>query len=130
MRQLISIHLISLFLFSTLVPVQVREGLVHLPEFLEHFKLHRLETPGISFFHFLQIHYGEDFANHQDDHDHSQLPCKAHCNHLHSPTLVALQNLQALKLTLPCLGTINRPVFQGQPYHFSPPGDIWQPPKA
>ncbi len=122
--------LLVLFLFSALVPAQAKEELAKLPGLLEHFKEHQAETPGIGFFQFWKMHYGEDFAQHKGDHDHSKLPGKDHCNHLHAPTLAAFQNLQDFTAGLPTICEASRPVLEDQSYSFSLPNDIWQPPRV
>jgi hypothetical protein len=119
-----------LFLFSALVPAQAKEELAKLPALLEHFEEHQLETPGICFFQLWKMHYGEDFAQHQSDHDHTKLPGKGHCDHLHAPVLVAFQSLQTLTQAPSSIGEASRPLFQDQSYSFSLPCDIWQPPRV
>jgi hypothetical protein len=130
MKNAFAKFLLVLFLFGALVPVQAKEELAKLPDLLEHFKEHQAETPGIPFFQFWKMHYGEDFAQHETDHDHSKLPGKEHCDHLHAPTLIAFQNLQDFPVGQPTIGEASRPVFQDQSYDFSLPQDIWQPPRA
>lgn len=130
MKELIAKSLLVLFLFSALVPAQAKEELAKLPSLLEHFKEHQSETPGISFFQFWKMHYGEGFAKHQTDHDHSKLPGKGHCDHLHAPTMVVFQNLPNFSPAQPVIGEASLPVFQDQSYSFSLPSDIWQPPRA
>ncbi|MCU0345611.1 MAG: hypothetical protein MUC59_01625 [Saprospiraceae bacterium] len=130
MKNVIAKFLLVLFLFGALVPAQAKEELAKLPGLLEHFKEHQAETPGIGFFQFWKMHYGEGFAQHQTDHDHSKLPGKEHCDHLHAPILVAFQHLQIHSPALPTIGEASRPVFQDQSYDFSLPSDIWQPPRA
>jgi len=130
MKQIVAKFLLFLFLFSALLPAQAKEELAKLPELLEHFKEHQAETPGIAFFQFWKMHYGEDFAQHQSDHDHSNLPMKHHCEHVHAYALALLPQ--------PCLNPSisqvstngNQPVFIDQSYSFSLPNDIWQPPRA
>jgi hypothetical protein len=114
MKNTIAKFLLVLFLFSALVPAQAKEELAKLPGLLEHFKEHQAESPGISFFYFWKMHYGEGFAQHQTDHDHSKLPGKEHCDHLHAPTLVAFQNLPDFTAAQPTIGEASRPVFEDQ----------------
>lgn len=130
MRKAFAKFLLTLFLFGALVPAQAKEELAKLPGLLEHFKEHQAETPGICFFQFWKMHYGEGFAKHQTDHDHSKLPGKGHCNHLHSPTVVVFQHFKAPTPAPPTIGKASHPVFEDQSYHFSLPSDIWQPPRA
>lgn len=52
--------------------------LVRMPSLLEHFKIHCLETPDISFARFLWLHYSENSHTHGDN-SHANLPL--HCSH-------------------------------------------------
>jgi hypothetical protein len=131
MKKTVAYILLLIFLFGAFVPVQAKEELVKLSYLFDHYKEHKIETPGVTFFQFWKMHYGEDFAQHQTDHDHSKLPGKAHCNHLlHAPVLVAFQDFQTLTPPQPIIGEASRPIFQDQSYHFSLPSDIWQPPRV
>jgi hypothetical protein len=104
--------------------------LAKLPGLLEHFKEHRIETPGISFFQFWGMHYGEGFAQHQSDHDHSGLPMKHHCDHVHALALALLPQQGFNPSYLLNAANSNQHVFIDQSYSFSLPNDIWQPPRA
>ncbi|MBK9017721.1 MAG: hypothetical protein IPM82_28790 [Saprospiraceae bacterium] len=122
--------LLILFLFSALVPVQAKEELAKLSALLDHYKEHKAETPNLTFFQFYKMHYGEDFAQHQSDHDHSNLPMKHQCEHVHLPSLALIPQPIINPLQQPELLKGNRPVFNDQSYSFSLPQDIWQPPRA
>lgn len=128
MRKIIAIHLIALFLFSALVPAQVQEELAKLPTLLEHFQEHKIETPELGFFAFLKMHYGEGFAQHQSAHDHSKLPGKSDCHHLHAPAPAVLP-VAAIAAPAPLQTEAYQPVFADQSYDFILLHDIWQPPR-
>lgn len=129
MKNAIAKLLLVLFLFGSLVPAQAKEELAKLPGLMDHYNAHQAAAPNTSFFQFWSMHYGEGFAQHQSDHDHSKLPGKAHCSHLHVPILVAFQYphdaLPARPIT--CRGTL--PIYEDQSYQVSHLMDIWQPPR-
>lgn len=130
MKNAFAKFLLVLFLFSALVPAQAKEELAKLPDLLEHYKAHKLEDPSIGFLAFYKMHYGADFAQHQTDHDHSGLPMKHHCDHVHAPALALLpQQCFNPSISLVSING-NQPVFIDQSYSFSLPNDIWQPPRA
>lgn len=129
MRRLTAILLLPIFLFGALVPVQAQEELTKLSSLLEHFQEHKLETPELTFFTFLKMHYGEEFANHRSAHDHSELPMKTAHNHAHVPVPVVLPSFDFFVPKAPA--SIGRQlVFADQSYSFTFPHDIWQPPKS
>lgn len=130
MHRFFAIHLLALFLFSALVPAQTKEELAKLPTLLKHYKEHQSETPGMGFFKFWKMHYSEDFAQHQSDHDHSGLPMKHHCDHAHAAALALLppssfNTPRAFELT-----NHIQPLFIDQSYAFALLHDIWQPPRV
>ncbi|MCB0518536.1 MAG: hypothetical protein H6577_10165 [Lewinellaceae bacterium] len=129
MRKIIAIHLLTLFLFSALVPVQVQEELAKLPTLLKHFDEHKIQTPDLSLFAFLEMHYGEEFAQHRSAHDHSKLPGKGACNHLHAPAPAVLPVAILTTASTP-VAVAKQPVLSDQSYTFILPHDIWQPPRA
>lgn len=129
MRKIIVIHLIALFLFSALVPAQAQEELAKLPTLLKHFKEHKTQTPELGFFTFLKMHYGEDFDQHQSAHDHSELPGKSECQHLHAPAPAVLP-VAAMAAPAPLQTEVYQPVFADQSYAFILLHDIWQPPRT
>lgn len=130
MKNKIAKFLLVLFLFGALVPAQAKEELAKLPGLLEHFKEHRLEDPSIGFLAFYKMHYGADFAQHQSDHDHSGLPMKHQCDHVHASALALLPQQEFTPPYFFEAATGNQPVFIDQSYSFSLPNDIWQPPKV
>lgn len=129
MKKAIATFLLSLFLFSALLPAQVREDLVKFPALLQHFQEHKAESPGLAFLDFYQMHYGEEFAKHKGAHDHSKLPGKEVCNHLHAPVPAVLPSAILAVKPVPTTAQ-NLSVFTDQSYSFSLPQDIWQPPKV
>ncbi len=57
---------------------------------LEHFQEHKTKTPNLSFVVFYKMYFGEESGKHMGDHDHSKLPGKQACNHLHAPVPAVL----------------------------------------
>ncbi len=129
MRRLIAIYLTALFLFSALVPVRVQEELAKLPSLLEHYDEHLVQTPDLTFPAFLKLHYGEEAAKHHSDHDHSGLPGKDTCGHLHAPSMALLPIAAVSSQPIPATAP-DRSVFSDQSYSFSLLNDIWQPPRV
>lgn len=64
---------VTLLTESLFPNVEVGE-LVKVPELLEHYKNHRLETPDITFFEFLHLHYGDSQHAQRDAGHHQKLP--------------------------------------------------------
>ncbi|MEM0541079.1 hypothetical protein WFZ85_00470 [Flavobacterium sp. j3] len=73
-KRSLAVVFLSLYLFST---TEFHE-LLKLPILFEHFESHKKETPTISFWEFLCIHYAHGQVQ-DDDHDKDmQLPYKSH----------------------------------------------------
>lgn len=67
---------ILLALYLTLVqltPTAVWEECAKIEQLREHYRLHRLTEPALTFVDFLRIHY-QDTTQHQQQHDHSEIP--------------------------------------------------------
>ena len=73
--------LLLFYLYIALAPLPLRDELARLPGLIAHFQLHRLDDPEQGFISFLLQHYGQEFASHQAEHDHSELPGKSHPAH-------------------------------------------------
>ena len=129
MRKFFAISLLTLFLYSALVPTQVKEELAKLPTLLEHFGEHKIHTPELTFLAFLEMHYGEDFAQHRSAHDHCNLPGKSTSHQLHAPALAVLPEVVISASSTPQVA-MYRPVFADQSYDFILLHDIWQPPRT
>ncbi|NUO02742.1 MAG: hypothetical protein HUU01_19210 [Saprospiraceae bacterium] len=133
MKQTILTLLIPVHLFSAMALNGPGEAWIKLPSLLRHFSEHRLETPGLSFFAFLEQHYGEAFSNHQNAHDHSDLPMKNLPEHG-----LCCTSAQIGLLTPPVLPRLLPPDRFTVRNFFSDPYligsciafDIWQPPKS
>jgi hypothetical protein len=127
-RKALSYSFLFLFLFGALVPGQAQEELTRLPVLWKHYQVHKTECPSTTFYQFLQLHYGKDFAQHRTAHDHSKLPMKSGDNHLHLLGPVDLP--KPIVTVLQSVPIINQPiVFKDQAAPQSFLSDIWQPPR-
>lgn len=124
--------LLILYLYIALAPLQLRDELARLPGLIAHFQLHRQDDPGQNLLSFFAQHYGQEFAQHQSEHDHSDLPGKAH--HPHDCTCAAAMAQIVPANLLPMLHPPLEPMDAGHfPAHnllpSTFPDNIWQPPR-
>lgn len=128
MRSYFAYHLLLIFLFGSLVPGKAQEELAKLPVLLQHYGEHDAQSPGNTFFQYLQLHYGNQFAQHRPEHDHSGLPMKSSVSHAPAPALADLPAIGAVHFQLrPTVE--NTPIYIDQNYFFLSLPGIWQPPK-
>jgi hypothetical protein len=123
-----------LYLFVSLVPAGVKEELAKCAQLIEHFHEHRAETPDLSFFNFLALHYGEAFAEHRSDHNHSDLPGKTSQSHSHvmacSCSVPALPASVHWQITPPQT-VVQTPAPGDETLHsYLRSSGIWQPPRV
>lgn len=124
--------LLLLYLYIGLAPLPLRDELARLPGLIAHFQLHRLGNPGQDFRSFFAQHYGQEFAQHQSEHDHSDLPGKAHPAHDCTCAVTMAQIIPADVLPM-----LHPPPELLGAVHFSAdsllpsthPDNIWQPPR-
>lgn len=74
-KQLSAILFLIIFSLTTLVPSTIRD-VGKIANLFEHYQEHQLTDANISFWAFIELHYGSDFQQHQKAHDHSKLPLK------------------------------------------------------
>lgn len=133
MNRLTCISLLLLYLFAVLVPAPVKSELGKLDQLVAHYIEHKGETPDLSLFAFFQLHYGEEFVEHQADHNHADLPGKESPGRSHALAcgcnVPALPAACALVIGIPAFGkhipiptvdTPNSSIFSS---------GIWQPPR-
>ena len=133
MYRLTGISLLLLYLFAVLVPASVKDEMGKLDQLIAHYMEHKDETPELSFLAFLQLHYGEEFANHQPEHNHADLPGKESPNHAHALAcgcyLPALPAQCALALGLPAFAKHIPFPTDNQLISSLFSSGIWQPPR-
>jgi hypothetical protein len=76
MKRYTASFLLAFFLLTTFVPPTVWQAFGQLADLKTHFEEHQKEDPNMTFFAFLRLHYGSEFAKHAAKHDHSKLPLK------------------------------------------------------
>lgn len=134
MRIFLSQILLTFYLLSALAP-QWLEEFAKIPALIAHYQSHRLENPGITLSQFISQHYGEGYASHCKQHDHSKLPGKAKhndsCMHLNSIAEPADFQLD-ITTSHPNWEMPQDAVFFGQDQNLISTylSCIWQPPRA
>ena len=124
--------LLLFYLYIALAPLPLRDELARLPGLIAHFQLHRLDDPEQGFISFLLQHYGQEFASHQAEHDHSELPGKSHPAHDCACTAAMAQIVPAndIPALRPPLETADAAQFPADTLRPSTrPDNIWQPPR-
>jgi hypothetical protein len=124
--------LLLFYLYIALAPLPLRDELARLPGLIAHFQLHRLDDPEQGFISFLLQHYGQEFASHQAEHDHSELPGKSHPAHDCACTAAMAQIVPAndIPALRPPLETADAAQFLADNLLPSTlPDNIWQPPR-
>ncbi len=124
--------LLLFYLYIALAPLPLRDELARLPGLIAHFQLHRLDDPEQGFISFLLQHYGQEFASHQAEHDHSELPGKSHPAHDCACTaamaqIVPANDIPALRPPLETADAAQFPADNLLPSTL--PDNIWQPPR-
>lgn len=79
MRTYLSKFMLTLYLLLAFTP-QWLEEFAKLPALMVHYQEHLQESPSTTIVSFISQHYGKDYADHCNQHDHSKLPGKAKHN--------------------------------------------------
>ena len=76
---------------GSLLPGFGSDQSAHLGDLVQHYQQHRKTDPGLSFAHFLKMHYGAD-SEHQKhpNHSHQNLPTGGHAVPAYTPAAVRL----------------------------------------
>jgi len=126
MTKTISILLLSLTLIGSVVDLH---SVAKMPRLLEHYKEHRKRLPGSSFMDFLDLHYGRQASQHDQDErgKHQNLPFKSStCTFSH--ILSVISSVNACEIT-----SINfyrsYPNFYQSTFDTGFSESIWQPPR-
>lgn len=76
MRKILVIALITVHLFGNTELNQ----LFKIPNLITHYFQHHRQDPSVSFYKFLEMHYGGDDGTKADDSEDSKLPCHSFCH--------------------------------------------------
>jgi hypothetical protein len=131
MKQFTAISLLFIFSLTTLVPSTMWGDIGKIANLIEHYKEHKKADVNISFWAFLDLHYGSDFQKHQTAHDHSKLPLKS--AHHAANSLILLSDIYQSTLNIASKSVVpekkqSLPSFN-QSFISRSLTDIWQPPR-
>lgn len=104
------------------------QQLLKLPYLMEHFKMHQVETPDMSFGRFIKIHYLAPIQDDDDFEQHQSLPFRG--IQQHAGISICTPHHTAVKVAPPpspsteffCYNEVNKPQFSAF--------DIFQPPRC
>lgn len=131
MKQFISISLLIIFSLTTLVPSTMWNDMGKIANLVEHFQEHKKVDSSISFWSFIELHYGSDFKKHQTEHDHSKLPLKNTHPSISTLIVVSEINQSSINITFESTSPETKQVmpFFHQSLVSQSLTDIWQPPR-
>ena len=131
MKQFIAIQLLIIFSLMTLVPSTIWSDMGKIANLIEHFQEHKQEDSSISFWSFMELHYGSDFQKHQTAHDHSKLPLKNTHPSVNALILLSDINQPTLNISLESAIPEKKQVMHSFHQNFISRNltDIWQPPR-
>jgi hypothetical protein len=84
MNSKLGVFLLAAQILMVLAPAPLQTELAKMDHLVQHFIEHRKQSSELSFLSFLSLHYGESFSQHQDDHNHANLPGKDGPTHKHA----------------------------------------------
>ena len=98
---------------------------------LEHFQEHKNADSSISFWSFIELHYGSDFKKHQTAHDHSKLPLKNTHPSVSTLSVVSEFNQSSINIIFESISPETKQVMPSfhQSFVSQSLTDIWQPPR-
>lgn len=126
MTKSISILLLSLTLMVSVVDLH---NLAKMPRLIEHYKEHRKRLAGFSFMDFLDLHYGRQAVQHDQDErgKHRTLPFKSStCTFSHILTIISRVNAYEITFISFCVSYSN---FYQSTFSVGFSDSIWQPPR-
>ena len=99
---------------------------------IEHFQEHKKEDGSISFWSFIELHYGSEFQKHQTAHDHSKLPLKNAHPSVSTLIVVSDINYSTLNINEQLAAPEQKQVLPSFKQSFISRNltDIWQPPRV
>jgi hypothetical protein len=130
MAKSVVVVILSIFTVESMLPEVDLTELSRLPELWSHFQKHQIESPGISFIEFLNLHYDDPQHFETAPVDHQKLPFSK--NHRHripsfqiaqDPVIISFQTVFCY---LRKLERVHYPVI----YPNTVASSIWQPPKV
>ncbi len=132
MKRILSISLLFIFSLTTLVPSTLWSDMGKIANLIEHFQEHKKEDSSISFWSFIELHYGSEFQKHQAAHDHSKLPLKNAHPSVSTLIVVSDINYPALNINSPLASPQQKQVMPSFNQSFISRNltDIWQPPRV
>lgn len=132
MKQFISINLLIIFSLTTLVPSTLWSDMGKIANLIEHYHEHKKEDASISFWSFIELHYGSDFKKHQTAHDHSKLPLKNTHPSVSTLSVVSEINHASINITFESISPETKQVMPSFNQNFISRNltDIWQPPRV
>jgi hypothetical protein len=131
-KRIISISLLFIFSLTTLVPSTMWSDMGKIANLIEHFQEHKKEDSSISFWSFIELHYGSEFQKHQAAHDHSKLPLKNAHPSVSTHIIVSDINYSTLNINSQLAVPEQKqslPSFN-QSFISRNLTDIWQPPRV
>jgi hypothetical protein len=131
-KQFAAISLLFIFSLTILVPSTIWGDLGKIANLIEHYKEHKKEDSSISFWAFLDLHYGSDFQKHQTAHDHSKLPLKSTQHAIYSHILLSDIYQSNLNIAAKWVAPEKKQAlpFFNQSFISRSLTDIWQPPRV
>lgn len=123
--------LLSAYLFAgSLFPGNSFANFSELPNLFQHFEFHKTtETPGISFFDFMVLHYGDDTHEKSDMDHHQKLPFHHQTNSAPADKIVYNNNFDKF-LAVEAGSRFNTIIFRNEFFSSAVTKGIFHPPKA
>lgn len=134
MRTYLSKFMLTLYLLLAFTP-QWLEEFAKLPALMAHYQEHLQENSSTTILSFISQHYGKDYIDHCNQHDHSKLPGKAKhndaCMHMNATGASVLPHFTEVFVRPVWDAPSNSNVFaQDQTLRSTYLSGIWQPPRA
>jgi hypothetical protein len=121
-----------MFSLTTLVPSTMWTDMGKIANLVEHFQEHKKADSSITFWSFIELHYGSDFKKHQTAHDHSKLPLKNTHPSVSTLSVVSEINQSSINITFESISPETKQVMPSfhQSFFSQSLTDIWQPPRV
>lgn len=126
-RKSIAFMLLSITLLGSVMDLH---DFVKLPRLIEHYQQHKIKNAAVSFYDFLNLHYGSEAERHdkEEHQEHEDLPFKSpECTFAHTVSLIPVFHAPEIS-TLDC--NVSYSNFYQSTFSFDYSQFIWQPPRA